>query len=183
MTLADRFHNAVDALAAAKRERGLDDRVRQTYKHLVCALDPAKTRWLYRAQKELGPEAVCWGFAENISPKNSSAFILRAALRGFLAIATPFEGLTADRIHEAMCAAENVARHEVEWRYGIDGGRGCWRGYESPNETGIVAALGIMSKSISFNGMITILESWLGEQDQPDKGSMALLILLKGFRG
>ena len=183
MTLAERFKNAIEALALAKRDKTITDRDKQTYRHILQACARANTRWIIRAQRDLGDDAVAWGFAENMIPMNSSAWIIRAAMRGFLAIATPFKDLTEDRLHQAMLAAENAARHEVLWRYGIDGGRGNWRGYEAPNDKGIVAALGIMSKSSSFNGMIIILESWLGEQDPPDKGSTALLILLKGFKG
>ena len=191
MTLADRFRSAVDALSAAKREKGLNDRTRQTYRHLTTALAPATTRWLDRAQKELGDEGVALGFTENMNPGNSSAFIIRAALRGFLAVATPFEFLTVDRLHRAACTAENAARGEVLWRYGIDGGRGNWRGREEPNDTGIVAALVEVARAIPYSDGIEValdnaigaLHIWLSKQDPPDKGSMALLILLKGFRG
>jgi len=188
--LADRLRSAVDALGVAKREKGLDDRTKQTYRHLTGALYPATTRWLDRAQKDLGDEAVMWGFTENMNPGNSSAWIIRAALRGFLTVATPFEYLTVDRLHGAVCAAENAARHEVLWRYGIDGGRGNWRGYEEPNDKGIVAALVVIARAIPFSDNVHValdnaigaLYLWLKEQDPPDKGSMALLILLKGFR-
>ncbi len=157
-----------------------EDHTFETQRHFIRTFPRTIMRLFDIDLKELGADAAFHALCRNMQAVNSSMYLLRTGMIGFLVIVGSIDEITVESLRNGLMQASKSMRMEIRSRY-----------RESPRPGGLVDLAALVADDMrdakdvddAFGIITNSLRVHLGRQEKADPGGKAILLFLEGFHG